>query len=435
MSAVGRLVIIGVAVLAVIAIAVVALTLVDGEPQTLGRVSPSPSTSGSPRPDPGEPSESAAASAPGEEETLAILHDIEEQVIAIRGLPAAEIGPPELITRDDLGGELERILEEEYPPEEQERDNIALRALGLLEPDQDVADLQLQLLGDQVLGFYDDIEQRMVVVTDAGLDANAKLTYAHEYTHALQDAAFDLDTLQTDTPGEDDRGLARTALIEGDATVTMLAWAFANLTPEELLAIGATPVPSTQGIPSWMVDQLEFPYTDGLNWASALAGNPTSPSFDELDAAFGAPPDSTEQIIHIAKWDPRETPDPIDELDLAAAMGDGWDEVDATPIGEETMRAMLTFHGLAPRVADNAGEGWGGDRAVIATGPDDAFAVSWLSVWDTPGDAGEFADAYRDIAGSLPFPAAVAENADGSVLVVHASSEDLLRRAMDASNG
>src|SRR6188508_610541 len=422
MSARRRLVIIGVAVLSVIAAAVVALTLADGGPDTIGgKSSPSPSASVAPS-NAAAASPSVAPTTADEEDTLAILREIEDQVVAIRGLPAAEIGPPELITRAELGDELERILEEEYPPEEQERDNVSLRALGLLEEDQDVADLQLQLLGDQVLGFYDDTQQRMVVVTDAGLDANARLTYAHEYTHALQDAAFDLDTLQTDTPGEDDRGLARTALIEGDAVVSMLAWAFANLSPEELIDIGATPVPSTEGIPSWMVDQLQFPYTDGFNWASVLAGNPTDPDFDQLDAAFDAPPDSTEQIIHIGKWDPRETPESIDELDLAAGMGDGWEEIDATPIGEETIRVMLTFHGLARTVANEAGAGWGGDRAVIATGPNDTFAVSWRTVWDTPADAREFADAYRAIVGSLPFPAEVVEEADGSVLVVHASS-------------
>jgi len=433
MSARGRLVVIGVAVLSVIAAVVVALTIADGD--GVAQHSPSPSASASATASASVESPSASPSAPGEEETVAILHEIEEQVIAIRGLPAAEIGPPELITRAELGNELERIFEAEYPPEEQERDNTALRALGLLEPGQDVAELQLQLLGDQVLGFYDDIEQRMVVVTDAGLDAEAKLTYAHEYTHALQDAAFDLDTLQTDTPGEDDRGLARTALIEGDATVTMVAWALANLTPEELLEIGTAPVPSTEGIPSWMVDQLQFPYDDGLTWASTLAGSPADPDFDELDGAFAAPPDSTEQIIHIAKWDPRETPDAIAPLDLASAMGDGWSEVDATPIGEETIRTILAFHGLARALANEAGAGWGGDRAVIATGPNDTFAVSWRSVWDTAADASQFADAYRQITGSLPFSAAVVEEADGSVLVVRASSEDLLRRALAASNG
>ena len=146
-------------------------------------------------------------------------------MIAIRGLPAADIGPPELLTREELREELLATFEEDYPPEEQAQDNAALKALGLLEPDQDIAELQLELLGDQVLGFYDDDEKRMVIVTDEGLDALAKFTYAHEYTHALQDAAFDLATLETDAEGQDDRGLARIALVEGDATVTMFAWA------------------------------------------------------------------------------------------------------------------------------------------------------------------------------------------------------------------
>ena len=109
-------------------------------------------------------------------ELLATLAEIEEQVIAIRGLEAADIGPPDLITRDELGAELEELFDEQYPPEEREEDNLALRALGLLGPDEDMAELQLQLLGDQVLGFYDTTEKRMVVVTDAGLDANAKVT-------------------------------------------------------------------------------------------------------------------------------------------------------------------------------------------------------------------------------------------------------------------
>jgi hypothetical protein len=356
--------------------------------------------------------------------------------VAIRGLPAADIGPPELITRDELVAELTRLFEAEYPPADQARDNAALRAFGMLEEGQDVAALQLQLLSDQVLGFYDDVEKRMVVVTDAGLDANAKLTYAHEYTHALQDAAFVLDSLQTDAVGEDDRGLARTALIEGDAVVSMLAWAFAHLTPEELAQIAlGTPLPDTTGIPSWMVEQLQFPYTYGQTWASTLAGDPIQPDFAALDAAFANPPDSTEQILDLDKWEPREAPTPVEVIDLAGALGDGWEEVDVVPMGQEGIRLLLSFHGADRDVANAAGAGWGGDRAVVASGPSDAFAVTWRLAWDTPADADEFADAYRGVLGVLPFAATVSELANGDVLVVHASSDDVLRRALDAADG
>jgi hypothetical protein len=437
MSVLARLSVIGVAVLVVVAVGFLAIRA-GGAQIGLGPVesatpSPSPSAAATPSE---VPSASAEPSDPAEEDTLAALAEIEEQVIAIRGLEAADIGPPEIISRAELAVELERLFEEDYPPDEQRRDNLALRALGLLEPGQDVAELQLELLGDQVLGFYDDTEKRMVVVSDAGLDVEARITYAHEYTHALQDAAFGLDSLQTDAPGEDDRGLARVALIEGDATVTMLAWMFQHLEPQELQQyLFGTQIPDTSGIPSWMVAQLTFPYSDGLFWAQALAGaDPTSPDFTAIDAAYDDPPASTEQIVHVEKWEAGEAPQVIEVTDLAAALGDGWDEVDETPIGEATIEIMLGYLGVSVAEATDAAAGWGGDRAVIASGPDDAFAVAWRLAWDSAADAAEFVDAYQIVVDGLDFPASVTALPNGEVLVAHASDEALLDRTVDAAN-
>ena len=378
----------------------------------------------------------AEPSASGEEDVLAVLAEIEEQVIAIRGLPAADIGPAEIITRAELADELQQLFEEDYPPEEQRRDNLALRALGLLEADQDVAELQLELLGDSVLGFYDDNEKRMVVVSDAGLDVEARVTYAHEYTHALQDAAFGPDALQTDAPGQDDRGLARVALLEGDATVTMLAWMFRHLEPEELqeYLFGAE-IPDTSAIPSWMVAQLSFPYTDGVFWAQGLAGaDPTSPDFTAIDAAYDNPPESTEQIVHLDKWEALEAPQAIEVPDLAAAFGEGWEEVEETPVGEATIEIMLVHFGVSAGGAEDAAAGWGGDRAVIVSGPDDAFAVAWRLAWDSAADAAAFVEAYEIVVDGLAFPASVTLLPNGEVLVAHASDDALLDQAVDAAN-
>jgi len=213
--------------------------------------SPPPAMSTSPSASGAAPSGSAEASAsPGGDGLAAALAEIESQVRETRQLPDPGIGPPELLTRDELAAELDASFAEDDPAEEREADNLVLRALGLLTPDQDFAELQQQLLTSQVLGFYDDQRQRMVIVSDAGLNALARISYAHEYTHALQDAAFGLDSLETDEVGEDDRALARTAMIEGDATVAMLAWAFAYLTPEELMQISTGAVPDTTGIPT-----------------------------------------------------------------------------------------------------------------------------------------------------------------------------------------
>lgn len=432
MSAAQRVIAILVAVLVVVGVGVVLLIGGDGGVGQRPGTSDTPRPSGSPAAS-GSPAPSASAD-PDEAETLAILAEIEEQVVAIRGLEAADIGPADLITRAELGDELRLIFDEEYPPEERERDNIALRALGLLEPDQDVAELQLELLGSQVLGFYDDVAERMVVVSDAGLDANARLTYAHEYTHALQDAAFDLDSLETDAVGEDDRALARTALIEGDATVTMLAWAFEHLSQEELLEIGSQELPDVSGIPNWMVATVQFPYTAGLAWAQAQVGQPFDPDFDAIDEAYADPPVSTEQIIDLEAWQTSEAPDEVPAVDLASALGDGWEEVDATPIGQASIEIMLEYFGVGTGEAAAAAEGWGGDRAVVASGPDGAFAVSWLLSWDTAADGDEFLETYRQVIDALPFPAVVMEVGD-DVLVAHASDEALLRQAVAAAGG
>jgi len=440
MSATQRAAAIAVAVLVVIGVAILVLGSI-GAPIGRGAAgdadaSPSPPASSVGESAPAQPSQEPPSVSPmGEDEMLTALAQIETEVEEIRGLPPADIGPPEILTRDEVRVELEAMFAEDYPPEEREQDNLVLRALGLLTPDQDVAELQLQLIGDSVLGFYDDVERRMVVVSDRGLDTEAKITYAHEYTHALQDAAFGLDSLDTEAVGEDDRSLARVTLIEGDATVTMLAWAFANLSPQELqeYALGAE-IPDTAGIPQWMVDQLAFPYETGLTWTGALAGNPLAPTFEPIDDAFAEPPDSTEQVMDetLDAWVEREQPIPVEAPEVVAILGDGWREVEATTVGQGTIEIMLEYFGAAGSEAATAADGWGGDRAVVAYGPDDAFAVAWRLAWDTPEDAAQFAAAYEAAATDLPFTVRVDESGGAEVLVIHASSDDLAGRLVDA---
>lgn len=442
MSSSQRAVALVVGLLAVIAVVVVAAFAMGGPvgraPDATDAASPSASAAATPsatEQPTAEPSASGGPGTPDDEEALAVLREIEEQVVAIRGLEPADIGPPEILTREEARAELEALFDEEYPADERERDNFLLRALGLLDEDEDVAELQLQLLGDQVLGFYDDVEKRMVVVTDAGLDPEARMTYAHEYTHALQDANFGLDRLEIDVAGEDDRGLARTALVEGDATVTMLAWALTHLEPEELLQIRTgTEIPDMSGIPSWMVRQLEFPYVDGQMWVSSMTGGSlTSPDFSEVDATWADPPDSTEQVMVADAWDPREEPIPVDVPDLASALGDGWEEIDASPVGQATIEIILQHHGVAAS-AIQASEGWGGDQLVVARGPDDAFAVAWRLAWDTPADAAEFFDAYSSVAGDLPFAVQVHRLSESETLVVHASTLELANQVREAAD-
>jgi hypothetical protein len=435
MSAVQRAAAVAVAVLVVAVAVVLLLSGTDGPigrgPDASPAVTPTAAAPSTPSPTP-----TREPTATPDEDVMAALAEIEEQVRAIRGLPAPDIAPPEILSRAELAAEMRAIFDAEYPPEDRERDNFVVRAFGLLGPDEDIAELQLELLTDQVLGFYNTEDRRMVVVSDTGLDAEAKLTYAHEYTHALQDAAFGLDALETDAVGEDDRSLARVALIEGDATVTMLAWALRHLSQEELIEVGQSPVPDTGNVPDWMMRQLMFPYVEGQNWVlqvmSETGGDPFTPDYTAIDAAFEDPPDSTAQILDVQKWYDRVLPEPIEMPDLAAALGSDWEEVDATSIGEATIAIILEHFGVFGADATAAAAGWTGDRAVIARGPNEEFAVAWRTTWETDDDAAEFESAYGTVIDALEFPAAAGRDGD-SVLVVHASDMDLLRRTIEAA--
>jgi hypothetical protein len=209
----------------------------------------------------------------------------------------------------------------------------------------------------------------------------------------------------------------------------MLAWAFEHLTEEELIEIATeTEVPDTTGIPSWMVNQLQFPYTAGQLWIGPLAGNPQQPDFAAVDAVYDDPPVSTEQVIEPDRWEGREPPIPVEAADLAAMLGDEWEVVDESPVGQASIGIFLEHFGIDREVALEAAEGWGGDRYAVASGPDDAFALAWRLAWDTPEDAAEFADAWGAAAGTLPFPTVVRSLGDTEVLVVHASTDGLLRQ-------
>ena len=107
--------------------------------------------------------------------------------------------------------------------------------------------------------------------------------------------------------------------------------------------------------------------------------------------------------------------------------------MDSTPIGQATIEIMLAYLGVERSVASEAADGWGGDTAVIASGPEDAFAVAWRLAWDEASDADEFVDAYETAIGALDFPATVELLPDGEVLVVHASSEELLGQVLAAA--
>jgi len=359
------------------------------------------------------------------QDLLAAFGEIEQQVRQLRGLPAADVGPPEILTRAELAEVLPGLLEPAL-------DNGTLRALGLLDADQDIVALTEQLYVSQVLGYYDFDAKRMVVVTDAGLTPAAEITYAHEYTHALQDAAFDSSAAQEEVAGQRDRELALLGLEEGDATAAMVLWAIGHLTAEELAGITETPVPDMSGIPPWMVRLLEFPYISGAEFVGQLYA---SGGWEAVDAAYGELPASTEQVLHPQAYLDGEPPVEVDGIDLWNVVGADWAHASDTTLGEAWMAIWLEGIGVDQPSAEAAAAGWGGDRLTVATDADGSWALGWRIVWDAPLEATEFEAAYAGVEDGLPFAARVIHVSDRETIVLQASSAELLETIATLAGG
>jgi hypothetical protein len=144
--------------------------------------------------------------------------------------------------------------------------------------------------------------------------------------------------------------------------------------------------------PRALRETLIFPFDKGLMWVTQLQQRG---GWLAVSRAFEKMPLSSEQILHLDKYDSYEAPVKVAIPALEALLGRGWSKLDEDVQGEWGYYSMLDEFLKAPETSRAAAAGWGGDRYAVYEGPSatDACLVQ-MSVWDTPADAREFAQAY-----------------------------------------
>jgi len=276
----------------------------------------------------------------------------------------------------------------------------------------------------------------MVVVSKSGAIGPAeKVTFAHEFTHALQDQSFGLEGIDVDAVGQGDRSLGRLALVEGDATLLMSRWLTEHLDPadlRELLKVDPEAQAQLERMPAILRETLLFPYQQGLIFVNGLWARG---GWEAVDRAYGRLPDSTEQVLHPEKYEGGEMPVEV-ELDagtLAKAMGAGWSGTPEDTLGEFQLSVWLRENGVKALPANAAAAGWGGDRLAYLRGPDGAYALVLRTAWDTAADTAEFVDAAGTVVGDGDSPGTVVRSSATEVVVVLASDGAALNAAVDAA--
>ncbi|MEO6206538.1 MAG: hypothetical protein ABIP77_01125, partial [Candidatus Limnocylindrales bacterium] len=162
-------------------------------PPTAGPSSAAPSTTITPSPSVDAPPSAVPSASAGAGDPVDVVFDaIEAQVVALRGLPPVDVAR-ETIDQAALIDLTTVDFDQDNPADYVAANERLYKALGLLDEGASLRGLFLDLIGSQVAGFYRPDDKKLYVVSRSGTVNGAdKITFAHEYDHALQDANFDI---------------------------------------------------------------------------------------------------------------------------------------------------------------------------------------------------------------------------------------------------
>jgi len=299
---------------------------------------------------------------------------------------------------------------EASPAEQLKNEEMAYKLFGLIPDTLDLRAFLLELLTEQIVGYYDPATKVLYVVQDAPDDLLG-VTVTHELVHALQDQYVNLDSIQK-LKGNSDRQAAAQAVMEGQATYEQMqimvgGGNIATRLPggwdqiRQTIREAQSSMPVFANAPMMIQESLLFPYLSGAEFVRRFESHrKTGTVLDSL-------PTSTEQILSEQAYfgTPRDEPTTIT---LPAGVGSASDET----MGEFGTRLFLYQHSKDITSSSQAADGWDGDRyRVVPTerGP----GILWVTEWDTPTDAAQFVDAVGQAIGKRYASAAPTVSAAG----------------------
>ena len=307
--------------------------------------------------------------------------------------------------------------------------------LGLFPESVDLKQTYMALLEGQAAAHYDPSPTGKVyyILATNATDQVLDLISSHELCHALQDQHFDLhsliegdlDYLQDNS----DAAFARQALVEGEATLIMTIWmlmnelnmndaekatqvasisvgAQASMPLDDIVAMAKVTSTGLEGMdmnvdaltnaPRHLVQSMLSAYMQGAYMVDQVR---TDGGWEAINALYGDPPTSSEQVLHPEKLrGQRDTPTPVNIRGLLAGMPAGWRLIDEDVVGELGIRTYIEQWDRSrgkSAYARDVGSGWDGDRyGIIGNDTNGKVGLVWKTVWDSKKDAREFATAY-----------------------------------------
>jgi hypothetical protein len=266
----------------------------------------------------------------------------------------------------------------------------AYKQLGMIPDTLDLQKFLIDLLEEQIVGYYDPKTKVLYVVSDAPKET-VGLTITHELVHALQDQYISLDSTQQ-IEGQNDRQSAAQAVFEGQAVYEQVSAMLGGTNVamnlpggwdrvRDMIRENQSSMPIFARSPTVIQETLIFPYLSGAEFVRNFKDRNAGKSiYEDM-------PVSTEQILHpTAFFGKRDTPTSVTLPPLQ-----GVSLTYQNSLGEFEMRLFLFQHLKDQNDAVQGAAGWDGDRYALFNTPR-GQGIAWVSVWDSRSDASEFFD-------------------------------------------
>lgn len=253
-----------------------------------------------------------------------LVKTISGQVEKVRELRFQKPVTADFLPQRRLEQRVGELFLEDYSKRDASLEGRVLETLGAIPRDTDLFATRKSVLEGQVAGFYVPDTEELVVLSGKTVGPLEKTTLAHELEHALADQKLGLPDENESDPKTADKDLARLAVVEGDATLTMQRWSLAHLSlSDQLGMLGGSPQlqesqEQLQAMPHYLRQELAFPYLDGMN---LVCDRYKAGGWAAVDKAYDEPPTSTAQVLFPERYDPRAEPaDPGD----AGTLSEPW---------------------------------------------------------------------------------------------------------------
>ncbi|MFB3915452.1 MAG: hypothetical protein ACE14M_01900 [Terriglobales bacterium] len=385
---------------------------------------PPPASAPQPLPATGDWTQEQTISPAQAEELFRSVDEILQFVSKDTGLPIKHPVKRELANREQVRKFVEDRMKDDEDSRRLARSEIVLKKFGLLPRDFDLRNFLVDLLKEQVAGFYDAKKKTVFLLDWIAPDAQ-KPVLAHELTHALQDQNFDIEKWTKAVKPKNDDDIqaeealaARQAVLEGQGMVVLIDYLLAPQGASLLQAptiadavvagmAGGSGMSVYNRAPMFLQHVLLFPYRYGLNFERDLlmeGGREKA-----FAGALESPPRDSRQVMQPATYLAGQFIKPLPMPDFAF-LAHGYKKYDMGVVGQFDVSLLLDQYG-SPEDSKSLSPHWRGGYYWAARIPQPgiadkkasqdpaSIAIVYISRWSRAEAASRFASIY---AAALP---------------------------------